>query len=427
MSEKSIGEAVKLRRRASSNARVLKEIAAVNEEAQRWKRKLDKRKRKREKLSTGPTKSNCLENVSLSTSAATAEQFGYFRPQEFALPDTFTVLKPRTETVTEQSDSSLFGVSQLLDLINGEDLPKSQAQGEECKFGRKRKRLELEIDSNTDTHLLYSENSDETKSFCVINATELSLWIKDKDKLDNIYLTSLERRFVTPVLISSSETLTVLDVFTEGNKVKLFSFSVPRHGGMSAVSWSKTSDLLSESEDIQELYCLKVEGENIVIFYNVNGHSRGHLLTFVENRMEVKFLGNVEAEVRKLSYLHGADNMFLSLYDTSLNIWNLENGKCLSKPMLPPQSTSLVTGALMISNYLICVNYDGKSVIKLFIVENRTYKELTNFPIGDHSFENLTLVAAKKHVLTFVTGSEAFHLNLNTSKINFEHFHKNKL
>ena len=86
----SVGEAVKLRRRTTSTkAQILRE---AEEEAKRWKQKLDKRMRKKVKRSVGQTGAGTSSGdglpgeVSLTACAISAQAAGHFRPEEFSLP-----------------------------------------------------------------------------------------------------------------------------------------------------------------------------------------------------------------------------------------------------------------------------------------------------------------------------------------------------
>lgn len=418
----SVGEAVKLRRRTTSTkAQILRE---AEEEAKRWKQKLDKRKRKKVKRSVGQTGAGTSSGdgrpgeVSLTACAINAQAAGHFRPEEFSLPNSFTSLKKGVTSRSEQGEqSSLLGASQLIDLFDDDPVPDRSAKDGDSNIEFKKKRLELE----SGNHLLYSKIG-ESQIFCSIKASDLTLWRKDGDIAVNILQTELDRIVVSPVMICTDQTLTVLDVFVEKKKVKLFTVALIGYGAGPAVISSDTLDLITESDLIHDLNFMKVMGEDkVVIFYNVHGHSRGHLLTPRFDSAEMKFLGNLQSKVRKLSSLHRSNNMFLCFCDSSLIIWDLKTGTYISKPMCLPPCPPLISGVMLVRNILIFVRFDWETaMLKLSVFEHENFKDLSSYKIGFHSLKNMSLVSAEKKVLTFIAGSEVFHLNLNTSKIDSE-------
>ena len=170
---------------------------------------------------------------------------------------------------------------------------------------------------------------------------------------------------------------------------------------------------------------LETVGEQrTVIAYNITGtgRSRVHLFTTLDNRTEVKFLGNVEAEVRKLCLLHGPDQMFIYFCDSRLIIWNLSDGKCLSKPVFFLPTRIRFLGALLIKTRLCFVVHD-ESVMKLSIIERERLKDLETFRLSDSKLENLSLLSIKEDFLTFLAGPRVFRLNLKTSEIVCESLH----
>ena len=63
-------------------------------------------------------------------------------------------------TQKQESDSSLIGTSQLLDLINEEDsLTENDVGRTDVIVNKKRKRLELQNETDIDARLLYSHES----------------------------------------------------------------------------------------------------------------------------------------------------------------------------------------------------------------------------------------------------------------------------
>merc|ERR1712150_59409 len=251
--------------------------------------------------------------------------------------------------------------------------------------------------------------------FAEIRDSQLLLWAKSGgEQFEILFEARLDRSLVDPVLECSGDIFTVTEFFVEGDQVKIFRFSVIRPGVEPARTFSETLALITEKTDIQDLHCLKVANEKMVIAYNVSGRSRVHLFTTEEERMEVIFLGNVETEVRDLCLLHGPDKMFIYQCDSRLIIWNLADGKCLSKPIFLPSTRIL--GALVIKTKLCFVVHDGKQV-KLSIIENQRFKDFKFFQIGDDSIQNPSLLSIKQDFLTFLTGLRVLHLNLITSEI----------
>ena len=405
----SIGEAVKLRRRSSTaNSILVKEIAAADEKVLRLRRKLEKKKRKKARLAhpgdPGDSGKVSIEEVSLSSSAITAWQSDHFVHREFSLPPSFPSLKSRQ---TEETDGSTLGASQLLDLIN-EDYSSASRDVEE-----------------PDSRLLYGENkSSGEKILGKIREFQLSLWAKvDGENFQNIFEAKLDRRLVDPVLVCSGNTFTISELFVEEDQVKLFRFSVldPR-GKPAVVTSSGASVLITETADIRDLHCLKVDDESTVIAYNISGRSRVHLFTAVEDRLEVQFLGNLETEVRNICLLHGSDKMFICLGDSQLIIWNLRDGKYLSKPIFIRPTRIL--GALLIKTKICFVVQDWKEV-KLSVIENHQFKDLLFFQVGndtEDSLQDLSLLSAKQDFLTFLAGERVLRLNMNTSEIVWETF-----
>ena len=398
----SIGETVKLRRRSSTaNSILVKEIAANDERLFRLRRTLEKKRRKKAQLAqtshhSGDSGKVSIEEVSLSSSAITAFQSAQILHREFSLPPSFTSLKPRE---TEQTAGSTLGASQLLDLINDECSPVSPVS----------------------RSVYYENKSTGEKILGEIRDSQLTLWTKaGSENFQNIFEAELDRSLVDPILVCSGDTITIREFFVEEDQVKIFRFSVLGHGLKPAVTCSKTSVLITETTDIQDLQCLKVDDERTVIAYNISGRSRVHLFTTVEDRTEVEFLGNVEAEVRNVCLLHGPDKMFIYLCDSQLIIWNLKNGKCLSKPifLLPTR----ILGAVLIKTKLCFIVHDGKEV-KLSIIENQRFKDLIFFQVSDAtdatnaSLQNLSLLSVEQDYLTFLAGLGVLRLNLNTSEI----------
>ena len=394
----SISEAVKLRRRTSTaNSILVKEIAAADEKVLRLRRKLrSKRKKKarptRSSSQSGDSGKLSIEEVGLRCSAFTALQSVDLVQREFSLPASFTSLKTSLRPgENEQSDGSVLGPSQLLDLINEDCSP--------VRPGRP---------------VLYCENkSSGDKILGKIRDSQLSLWSQtDGENFVNIFEAKLDRRLADPVLVCSGETFTIREFFAEGDEVKLFRFSVQDHGGKPAVTSSKTSVLITEKTDIQDLHCLEVGDERTVISYNISGRSRVHLVTTVEDRAEVELLGHVETEVRDLCLLHGPDKMFLCLCDSRLIIWNLTDRRFLSKPVF--RLPSRILGAFLVKTNLCFVVHDGEEV-KLSIVENQRLKDLMRVHVGDDSL--LSLLSVKEDILTFLGDQSVFRLHLDTSEI----------
>ena len=401
----SIGEAVKLRRRSSTaNSILVKEIAAAEEKVLRLRRKLENRRRKKARVARNSSQCGdngkvSIEEVSLTTSATSAWQSEHLDHTEFSLPPSFTSLKTRIKTrQTEETDCSTLGASQLLDLIN-EDSSSVSRDVEEA------------------VSLCGENKSSGEKIFVQIRESQLSLWTKvSGENFQNIFETNLDRQLVDPVLVCSGDTFIINEFFPEGDQVKLYSFSVLDHKGKPAVTSSDTSVLISEKVDIQDLHCLKVEEESTVIAYNISGRSRVHLFTTVEDRLEVTFLGNVETEVRHLCLLHGSDQMFICLCDSQLIIWNLKDGKRLSYPVfnLPTR----ILGALLIKTKICFVVHHGREV-RLSMVENREFKDLISFQVGDDpddSLPHLSLLSIEQDCLTFLAGMRVLRLNLRTSE-----------
>lgn len=401
----SIGEAVKLRRRSSTaNSILVKEIAAADEKVLRLRRKLEnKRKKKARRVQTltyrdseDPEKIS-IEEVSLTSSAITTFQSEQILHREFSLPPSFTALKPRNK---EQREASLLGPSQILDLINQDDSPVKKEE----------------------SHLLYCQNKSSGETVLAkTRNTQLSLWTKSGgENFEKIFETKLDRILVKPILDCTGDTFTVREFFVEGDQVKLFRFSVLRGLGVkSAIRWSKTSVLIRETADIQDLHCLNVGEQRTVIAYNMTGtgRSRVHIFTTLENRTEVKFLGNVEAEVRNLCLLHGSDQMFIYFCDSQLIIWSFSDGKCLSKPVFFLPTPTRMLGALVIKTQLCFVVRDS-AMVKLSIIENQHLKDLKFYQAGgDSKLENLSLLSVKQDFLTLLAGTRVFRLNLKTSEI----------
>ena len=283
---------------------------------------------------------------------------------------------------------------------------------------KKRKRLELEQES--EPIVVYSQDG-QSEVVGAIRNCDLSVSIKMGNFFRNICETKLSRRVINPLMTVAGETLILLDVSTEGTEVNLFVFSMLGYEGQVPVTNCTTEKLLSEPHQVQGLLRLEVKRGQIVIFYNVNGQSRGHLVTFEDDLPEVEFLGSCPSEVRGLYRLHGADNTFLCVCDSSLVIWDLKKGKYLSKPFSLPPSPSVITGVVLESNLLVFVNYDGKSVLSLSVFEDKELQVKRSFYIGRHDYRTLALVEVENDVLTFLTVSEVFHLNLKTSQLHSEY------
>ena len=409
----SIGEAVKLRRRSSTANSLLKEIAAADERAIRLRRKLEKKRKKKARFAqtsqhsqhSGDSGKISVEEVSLSTSAVTAFQSAHILHREFSLPPSFTSLKLRER---DQTSGPTLGASQLVDLINEDCSPvRPERPGSQTERGQL---------------VFYENKSTREKILGKVRDFQLSLWTKaGSENFQNIFEAKLDRKLLDPILVCSGDTFTIREFFVEEDKVKIFRFSVLGGGVKPSVTSSETSVLITETRDIQDLHCLKVDDERTVIAYNISGRSRVHLFTTVADTTEVKFLGNVETEVRNVCLLHGPepDKMFIYLCDSRLIIWNLKDGKCISKPIffLPTR----ILGAALIKTKLCFIVHDGKEV-KLSIFENQRCKDLIVFQLSDASasdanVENLSLLSVEQDYLTFLAGLRVLRLNLNTSEM----------
>ena len=326
---------------------------------------------------------------------------------EFSLPHNFTPRRPKKRLDVE--DSSLFGPTQLVDLINQESqLPTTPL----TKRASKRQKLDDAVES---TLLIGRFNN--ISAMCLVNesSVKFSFYI-DKCLQREIGPFNLKRSFQNPFVIFTADRISVKEFASERNTIREHSFSVLCDGGVvtDVVTSTESTVFIKESQDIKGIVSNKLSDTDVMVFHHVNNNSHGTLVTYKGENVEVQHVASVPGCVQQIVKVHGGDNLVICVMDNNLYLWNLERRKCLKVFKL--KEKPFIVGSMISSkgNILLWQHMTENSLV-FSVLTSLGIKRLKSVPC-DKEIEKIQLLEVKDEKFIFLNSDKLFNLTWTASE-----------
>eukprot|EP00092_Neocalanus_flemingeri_P013640 GFUD01014712.1.p1 GENE.GFUD01014712.1~~GFUD01014712.1.p1 ORF type:complete len:623 (-),score=143.22 GFUD01014712.1:40-1908(-) len=339
-------------------------------------------------------------------------------PCEFSLPKEYTSLKlekMRENTILSQSlyipSQSLLNKSQKRkrQVSENESQLSPKRKVKSCQMTRKRlertqykgakKKISPAIPENGEVvNALFEKCSDGRFSVIVcISATDINVWVCSL-AVGNTWVKvgqfSLVKKLLSPFVVVDSDTIRVKSFWLENNQLKEISFVILGDKGdfTDAVTSTQNVLVLTESIHIDSFVVEKYDSKQVILFHNLDRYSRGTVVSYHEDQMEVKFLKTLKGTTEAVKKLSGTEKICLSFMSNVLYFWDIKCGICvktlaIDDVSIDPHTILNVVYVRGLINVFHCI--DGE--LKISVLRKRSFKELATYFLEEditHNFDS---------------------------------------
>jgi len=142
---------------------------------------------------------------------------------------------------------------------------------------------------------------------------------------------TFDRKLNNPFLVVDKDTIRVKDFYVENSHIKEASFAILGENGDFSDPVTSTQNLLvlTESLNIDKLVVEKHDSRQVIIFHDVDKFTRGSVVTYIQDQMEIKTIGTIEGSTQTVKKLLGTDDISLSFINSIIYVWNISYGHCV--------------------------------------------------------------------------------------------------
>jgi len=142
---------------------------------------------------------------------------------------------------------------------------------------------------------------------------------------------SCEKKLLYPFLVLDLDSIRIKAFSVENNQVKETSFVILGENGDFSDSVTATQNVLvlTETIHIDSLIVEKYDDKQVIVFHNLNKFTRGSIVTYNHDQLEVTFLTTLECSTLAVKKCNGIENIFLCFMNNFLHFWNIRSGKCV--------------------------------------------------------------------------------------------------
>ena len=320
---------------------------------------------------------------------------------EFSLPKNITPRRPKKRLDVEET--SLFGPTQLMDLINQESqLPTTPL----TRRASKRQKLEAAAES---TLLIGCFNDISALCFLNESSVKFSFFI-DEYLQREVGPFNLKRSFQSPFVIFTADRISVREFVSEGKTIKEHSFSVLCDGGIvtDVVTSTESTLFIKESQDIQGIVTSKLSDTEVMVFHHVNNSSHGTLVTYKDDIVKVQHVASVPGCVQQIIKVHGCDNLVICVEYNNLYLWNLERRKCL-KVLQTNEKPSIVGSMFSSWGNILLWQHSTESSLVFSVFTSSGIRSLKSIPC-DKEIDKIQLLEVKNEKFIFLSGDKMLTL-----------------
>jgi len=388
---------------------------------------------------------------------------GQLSPSEFSLPKEYTSLKLekiRENKVLSQSldfpSQSLLSESRKRKRKNFENdsqqspkrkvksshmirkrLVRTPSKVEKKKMSHPNQESAVEV-----ANLLFEKCSDGQFSvIACISAKDINVWVCHLSLAScwiNVAQFRFDRRLLDPFLIVERDTIRIKSFNLENNQLKETSFVIMGDNGdfSEAVTSTQNVLVLTETVQIDNIVVEKYDSRQVIVFHNLDKYSRGSVVTYEGDQVEVKFLATLPGCTKTVKRLDGTEKIFLSFLSNVLYFWDINVGICvktidMDHVFIHPCSILKVVYVSGLINFFH--HLDDK--LKISVLRKRSYKEVASFSLKEPMATNYEsnpscLFSMNRDNMDLFLGNVCFNWNMKDQFIksdkieNSEDFHK---
>lgn len=272
-----------------------------------------------------------------------------FNPCEFSLPKEFTSLKLEKIRENKVLNSSFDFSSENL-LLKSVKRKREPSENEEHSSPKRRvksshreqkcspivhKELITKKSDEVFEQVLYDKCSGGELSVIVgISATKMNVWVRYSSGESNwvkVGHFSLGRKLVNPFVMVDRDSIRIKAFSFENNLIKETSFVILGENGDFSDSVTSTQNVLvlTETLNIGSIVVEKFDSKQVLVFHNLDTFTRGSIVTYNQDQLELKFLLTVQGSTHAVKRLKGTEDIFLSFLKNVLFFWNIKSGTCV--------------------------------------------------------------------------------------------------
>jgi len=168
-----------------------------------------------------------------------------------------------------------------------------------------------------------------------ISAAKMNVWVSSnlsgKSNWDKVGHFSLSRNLLSPFLMVDCDCIRIKSFSFENNQIKETSFVILGESGDFSDSVTSTQNVLvlTETLNIDSIVVEKFDSKQVILFHNLDTFSRGSIVTYNQDQLELKFLATMQGSTHAVKKLKGTEAIFLSFSKNVLYFWNIKSGICL--------------------------------------------------------------------------------------------------
>lgn len=320
-------------------------------------------------------------------------------PCEFSLPKDFTSLKLekiRENKILRPSLDSSFSYQNSPVLKRERDISDDDQSSPKRKVRSSRKHdismQEVGVKKPENfckfERVLHEKCPDEKYSVlvCILSGS-LEVWVTSLGKKSSWNLVSkfsFDKKLNHPFLIVDQDTIRIKDFHIENNQIKETSFVILGQKGdfSDSVTSTQTVLVLTESSNISSLLVEKLDNRHIILFQTVGEFSRGSLVTYTADQMEVKYITTIEGSADGVKKLIGCEDIFLCFTKSAFYFCNIKSGNCvkmLKVDLVGMNYLRIVQAVLVMSNINLIHIIDG--TIRIAVLKKTGIKILATTPV----------------------------------------------
>jgi len=203
---------------------------------------------------------------------------------------------------------------------------------------------------------------------------------------------SCDRKLDSPFLIVDTDTIRIKDFHIENKQIKETSFVIIGQNGhfSDSVTSTQTVLVLTEASNISSLVVEKINSRRVILFQNVGKFSRGSLVTYTTDQIELKYIATIEGSTQGVKKLIGSEDMFICFTKSTFYFFNIKSGICvktLQIDLVGMNCLTIVKAILVMGNINLLHIVDGN--MRLVLLKKTGFKILASTPVESEPLESL--------------------------------------
>lgn len=340
---------------------------------------------------------------------------------EFSLPKEFTSLKLEKIRENQVLNSSFDFSSQNL-LLKSVKRKRELSDNEEHSSPKRRvksshreqkcspivhKELIKKKSDELFQQVLYDRCSGGEFSVIVcISATKMNVWVRYPSGESNWVKVGhffLGRTLLNPFVMVDRDSIRIKSFSIDNNQIKETSFVIMGESGDFSDSVTSTQNVLvlTETFNIDSIVVEKFDGKQVMVFHNLDQFTRGSIVTYNQDQLELKFLATVQGSTHAVKKLKGTEDIFLSFLTNVLYFWNIKSGTCV-RTIKMDKVTMDQLRIFEVVNVFGHVNvlYFIEDKLNISVVKKDGFQGLASYPLSLPSLKTLNK-----------TSSSLFHMS----------------